>query len=324
MKRREFIAGISPAAWPRVAQAQQRAMPMVGYLSNSRLAPAPNANFLEGLTETGYFDGRNVTIDFRSAEDQNDRLTVLALGLANRQVNVLVAWGSSTVVLAAKEATQKIPIVFFIGGDPVRNGFVESFARPGRNMTGVTVTSSELSTKRLELLHELIPATTSIALLVNQTSPPTARGDTQYAQLAATSLGVTLQVVSASSPDDFEPAFISAKRQGAGALLLGTDNLFGAESRRIIALAMRHKMPTMYQNRRSAVLGGLISYAANLADLQRQCGVYTGRILKGEKPTDLPVQQPTKFELVLNLKTAKALGVEVPSSILVRADEVIE
>jgi putative tryptophan/tyrosine transport system substrate-binding protein len=171
MNRREFIVGLGAAAWPLAARGQQRVLPVIGYLSNSRLAPAPNANFLEGPAETGYFDGRNVTIDFRSAEDQNDRLPVLALGLANRQVNVLVAWGSSTMVLAAKEATQKIPIVSFIGGDPVRNGFVESFARPGRNMTGVTVMSSKLSAKRLELLHELIPATTSIALLVNQTSP---------------------------------------------------------------------------------------------------------------------------------------------------------
>jgi putative ABC transport system substrate-binding protein len=324
MKRRQFITLLGTgAAWPLVARAQQPAMPVIGFLYNSRSQGVP-ANFLKGLAENGYFDGRNVTIDYRSSEDENDRLPALALALVNRGANVIVAMGSSTVVLAAKAATQHIPIVFFIGGDPVRNGFVESFARPGRNMTGVTVMSSELSAKRLELLHELIPATTSVALLVNQTGQPTARGDTRYAQLAASALGMRFSVVSASSANDIEPAFITAKQLGAEALLLGTDNLFSRNTSLIIASAMRHAMPTMYQNRASALSGGLVSYAANAAELMRQCGIYTGRILKGEKPADLPVQQPTRFELVLNLKTAQTLGIDVPPSILVRADEFVE
>jgi putative tryptophan/tyrosine transport system substrate-binding protein len=228
------------------------------------------------------------------------------------------------VALAAKAATQHILIIFLIGGDPVRGGFVESFSRPGRNMTGVTVISSELIPKRLELLHELVPSATSIALLVNQTSQRTARGETRYAQLAARTLGIELQVVDADSSDDIEPSFIRAKRSGAGALLLGTDNLFVAEGRQIIALAMRHVIPTMHRDRESVPSGGLISYAANEAELLRQCGLYTGRILKGEKPADLPVQQPTKFDLAINLKTARALGLTIPPNLLALADEVIE
>jgi putative ABC transport system substrate-binding protein len=325
LRRRDFIAGLGGAAAGSVtAGAQQKTKPLIGFLFNSGLGRAPGASFLKGLAEAGYSDGQNVTIDFRSAQDQNDRLPALARELVARGADVIVASGSSTVVLAVQEATQDIPVVFDIGGDPVGNGFVESFARPGRNMTGVTSMSSELSAKRLELLHELIPPATSIALMVNETSAPTARSDMHHAQLAAGALGLELPVVNASSAKDIEPGFVSAWRMGAGALLLGTDNLFVRERARIVASATHHAMPTMHRDRTSVLSGGLISYAANEGDLARQCGYYTGLILRGEKPADLPVHQPTTFELVLNLKMARALGVEVPTSILVRADTVLE
>jgi putative tryptophan/tyrosine transport system substrate-binding protein len=324
-RRREFIAGLGSAAAGAVtAGAQQKTMPIIGFLFNSGLGRAPGATFLKGLAEAGYSNGQNVTIDFRSAEDQNDRLPALARELVDRGANVIVASGSSTVVLAVKEATRDIPVVFDIGGDPVASGFVESFARPGRNMTGVTSMSSELCAKRLELLHEMIPEAASIVLVVNETSAPTASGDARYARLAADALGLALHVVNASSSKDIEPGFVAAGRMGAGALMLGTDNLFVRERARIIASATRHAMPTMHRDRTSVRSGGLISYAANEGDLAFQCGYYTGRILRGEKPADLPVHQPTTFELVLNLRTARALGVEVPTSILVRADTVFE
>jgi putative tryptophan/tyrosine transport system substrate-binding protein len=325
LTRRGFIAGLGGVAAGTVAAgAQQRALPVIGFLFNSGLGRAPGATFLKGLADAGYSDGRNVTIDFRSADDQNDRLPALARELVDRGANVIVASGSSTVVLAVKEAARDIPVVFDIGGDPVASGFVESFARPGRNMTGVTSLSSELSAKRLELLHETIPGATSIALLVNETSMPTARSDTQHARSAADARGVTLHVVNASSATDIEPGFVTAGRMGAGALMLGTDNLFVRERARIVESAVRHAMPTMHRDRTSVLSGGLISYAANEGELARQCGYYAGLILRGEKPADLPVHQPTTFELALNLKMARALGVKVPTSILVRADAVIE
>jgi putative tryptophan/tyrosine transport system substrate-binding protein len=327
MKRREFIAGLgSTAAWPVGARAQRAAMPVIGFLLNTTVDDLrfTITNFSKGLMETGYFVDQNVTIDYRPAEHQNERLPQLARDLVTRRVNLIVAAGSTPVASAAKAATQDIPIVFLIGGNPVNPGFVESFAHPGRNMTGVTTMSSELTNKRVELLHELVPRTTLMMLFVNETAIPTARGDELFARRAASALGIELRTFNVQRPEDIEPAFMMAKEFGAGSVVLGTDNLFQSQVALIVASAARNGVPTMYQQSTAIRRGGLISFVAEQGDLARYCGVYAGRILKGEKPADLPVQRPTKFEMVINVKTAKALGLTIPETLLATADEVIQ
>ena len=324
MRRREFIGLLgAAAAWPHTASAQQPAMPVVGFLGTD--APDLRARrlgaFRNGLSETGYDEGRNVTIEFRWAEGQYDRLASLAADLVQRRVSVIVANGPAA--MAAKAATTTIPIVFVVGFDPVKLGLVASLARPGGNLTGVSLLNAELAQKRLALLHELVPTATIIALLVNPTNP-NAETLSQDTQAAARTLGLELHVLHASSERDFDAAFATLVRERAGALVIGTDGFFVGQSERLAALAVRHAVPAIFQSREFAAAGGLMSYAGSDTDANRLMGVYTGRILKGEKPADLPVQQSTKVELIINLKTAKALGLTVPLIMQMTADEVIE
>jgi putative ABC transport system substrate-binding protein len=328
MKRREFItllggAAAMPLALPLAARAQQRTMPVVGFL-NSR-APGVDAHLLAafhlGLNEAGYVEGRNVAIEYRFAEGQYDRLPAMAADLVRRQVAVIAANGPA--VVAAKAATATIPIVFSVGLDPVALGLVASLNRPGGNLTGVTVLFDEIGPKRLELLHELVPTATIIALLLNPTYP-SAENQSRDLQTAARTLGLQLHVLHASTERDFDTAFATMVRLRAGALVIGNDPFFNSRSEQLAALSVRHAMPTIFQNREFAAAGGLMSYGGSIADTYRVVGVYTGRILQGEKPADLPVQQVTKVEMIVNLKAAKALGLKVPLSLLGRADEVIE
>jgi putative ABC transport system substrate-binding protein len=328
MRRRKFITllGGAAAAWPLGARAQQPAMPVVGFLSpNSPGADAHlEAAFRQGLRETGYVEGQNVAIEYRWAEGQYGRLPALATDLVRRQVTVLAAVGNVTV-LAAKTATTRIPIVFQTGADPVKIGLVASLNRPGGNLTGVSVLNSELTPKRLELLHELVPRATVIAFLVNPTNPdsnPNAANESF--QAGARSLGLQLPVVQASSDRDFDAVFENLVQLRADGLMISSDGLFISRSEQLGALTLRHAVPTVFQYREFAAAGGLMSYGGSNTDSYRLVGVYTGRILKGEKPADLPVQQSTKVELIINLNTAKALGLTVPLSLLTRADEVIE
>jgi putative ABC transport system substrate-binding protein len=326
VKRRTFIAGLgSAAAWPVVARAQQPAMPVIGFLGSSTLEPIrePVEAFRRGLSETGYVEGRNVAIEYRWAELHSDRLPALAAELVRRQVAMIAAVGSIRTAATAKAATQTIPIVFQIGGDPVTSGLVKSLAQPGGNITGVTLFGGELSTKRLELLHKLVPDAASIAYLRN----PVAFGlqnRLRDLQEAARVLGVQLLVLNASSQNDIGEAFTTLVEQRAGALLLNPDPLFTSYRNQLVTLANRLRIPTFYVRREFTEAGGLISYGVNPADLFRMAGVYAGRILRGEKPGDLPVQQPTRFELIINLKTAKALGLTIQETLLATADEVIQ
>jgi putative ABC transport system substrate-binding protein len=309
---------------PLAAHAQQKAMPVIGFLSS--LSPGPSAPFtaafLEGLSETGYVDGKNVAIEYRWAEENYDRLPALAADLVGHKVDVIVTVGGGVVALAAKNATSTIPIVFS-GGDPVALGLVASFARPGGNLTGFSILTGELSPKRLALLSELVPQAKVIALLVNPNSPIAKRiiGDVQE---AARAKGVQLSVLNASTEGEIAAAFAALVQLQAGALVVGNDPFFNNRREHLVALASRHAVPAIYEWREFAVAGGLISYGTSLTSIYRQHGGYTGKILKGAKPGDLPVQQPTTFELVVNLKTAAALGLTVPQSLLARADEVIE
>jgi putative ABC transport system substrate-binding protein len=326
MKRRTFIAGLgSAAAWPAAARGQQSAAPAIGFLVNTTIDDFRFmiTNFSKGLMETGYYVGQNVTIYYQPADHENERLPQLACDLVRRGVNLIVAAGSSTVASAAKAATQDIPIVFLIGGNPV-NRFVESFAHPGRNMTGVSTMSSELTSKRVELLYKLVPQTTLMILFVNETATFTANGDTFWARRAASALVIELRALNVQSSEDIESAFIKAKALQAASVVLGTDNLFVSQKALIVASAARNGIPTMYYDSSAVRRGGLISFSPDERDLARYCGVYAGRILKGEKPADLPVMQPTKFEFVINLKTAKALGLTVPETLLATADKVIQ
>ena len=326
MRRREFVILLGgAAAWPLMANAQQT-MPVIGFLGSSSpdLYAAPLRSFRQGLSEAGYIEGRNVAIDFRWAEGQNDRLPVLAADLVRRQVNVIVAPGSTPAALAAKAATATIPIVFQVGIDPIAAGLVTSLARPGGNVTGVTNINTELVSKRLELLRELVPKATVVALLVNPTSPEIAESVSKDLHLTASSLGLEFHILQASSERDFDSVFAALARLRVGALVIAPDAFFISRSEQLGALTAHHAVPAITQFREFAAAGGLMSYGGSFSEPVRQVGIYAGRILKGEKPDNLPVQQPMKVELVINLKTAKALGITVPQSVQNRADEVIE
>jgi putative ABC transport system substrate-binding protein len=324
MRRREFITLVGgAAAWPLVARAQQPAMPVLGYLSSARdeLAGRQSA-FLKGLSETGFVEGRSVAIEYRNAENQLDRLPALADELVRRPVNVLAA-GGGPAAAAAKAATTTIPIAFFAAGDPVKLGLVTSMSRPDGNLTGVTSLGAELSAKRIEMAGELVPKGAGVALLVHPDNPNTAI-IIKDAQTAAGSLGLQLHVLRATSASDIDANFATLVQRGAAALVVGSDALFVNEISRIAALSIRHAVPTIFQTPEFTAAGGLMSYGSSSPDAYRQFGVYTGRILKGEKPGDLPVVQSTKIELIVNLKTARSLGLAVPLPLLGRADEVIE
>ena len=324
MKRREFIALVGGViAWPVAARAQQ---PAIGFL-NSESSESWREEipaFLRGLAEAGYIEGQNLAIEYRWAESHNDRLPALAAELVRRGVSVIVAPGSTASALAAKAATQTIPIVFMVGPDPVELGLVASLSRPGGNLTGVGALAVGVVAKRLQLLHELVPAASDIAFLRNPTNPYYAALETRELQAAAGVLGVRLLLLNASSTRDIESAFANLVAQRAGAFLLGTDPFFITARDQLVALANRIRVLAIYPFREDAAAGGLVSYGASNREAFRLVGDYTGRILKGEKPADLPVQQVTKIEMVINLKTAKALGLIVPPSLLARADEVIE
>jgi putative ABC transport system substrate-binding protein len=312
--------------WPLAGWAQQKAMPVIGYLSQRSLVDSASivAAFREGLKEAGYVEGQNVAIEFRFAEGQIDRLPVLASDLVNRGVNVFVATGGTGSVVKARPMVPKtIPIVFAMGGDPVKLGIVASLARPGDNITGVSFLLSELAAKEVELLHELIPRAAVIGFLVDPSDPVT-ESDTKSAQAAADALGHKLVIVNASSASEIAPAFAALAQQKIAALFVSADPLFVVNFPEIRELAARQAMLTISSWEGFAADGGLISYGTSINEANRLLGVYTGRVLKGEKPTDLPVQQSTKFKLVINLKTARALGVAIPPSIFARTDELIE
>ena len=326
MRRRTFVTFLGvAAAWPLIATAQQT-MPVIGFLGSSSadLYAGPLRSFRQGLSDTGFVEGRNVTIDFRWAEGQNDRLAVLAADLVRRRVNVIVAPGSTPAALAAKAATATIPIVFQVGIDPVAAGLVTSLARPGGNVTGITNINTELVSKRLELLRELVPKATVVALLVNPTSPEIAKSVSKDLQRTAGNLGLQLHILKATSERDFNSVFATLAQLQVGALVIAPDAFFISRSEQLGALTARHAIPAITQFREFAAAGGLMSYGGSFSEPVRQVGIYAGRILKGEKPDNLPVQQPMKVELVINLKTAKALGITVPQSVQNRADEVIE
>jgi putative ABC transport system substrate-binding protein len=325
-RRREFITLLGGAtAWPWTARAQQPSMPVIGFLSSA--SPTAYAQFVAafhaGLNETGYVEGQNVTIEYRWAEGQYDRLPALADDLVRRQVAVIIASGGPTPALAARRATATIPIVFTSVDDPIKMGLVTSLNRPSGNATGMSLFTDLLAAKQLELIRELVPKATAIGMLVNPDNPVTEL-HLRQAQDGAHKLGLTLQVLRASTESDLDAAFATVVQQRIAMVLVGVDTLFNTRRDRIIALAARHSVPAVYQFRMFPASGGLISYGANLGDVYRQVGVYAGRILKGAKPADLPVVQPTKFELVINLNTSKALGLDVPWFLQQRADEVIE
>ncbi len=331
MKRRDLIsllggAAAAPLLRPLSVRAQQPALPVVGFLNSSSSGAFADRlrAFRRGLSETGYVEGRNVAVEYRWADEQNDRLPDLAADLVRREVAVIATAGGIPAARAAKAATTTIPIVFNIGADPVEVALVASLSRPGGNLTGVTTLAAELGPKRLELLHELIPTATVVALLVNPTSPVVAEILSKDLQGPARTLGLQVHVLHASTERDFDAVFATLAQLRVGALVIGTDALFIGRSQQLAALALRHAVPAIFQNREFAASGGLMSYGGSTADNIRLMGVYIGRILKGEKPADLPVQQSTKIELIINLKTAKALGLTVPLTLLARADEVIE
>jgi putative ABC transport system substrate-binding protein len=324
MRRRKFLGVLGgAAAWPLAARAQQ-AMPVIGFLSG--VSPGPFAHrlaaFRQGLNETGTIEGRNVAIEYRWAEDQYDRLPALAADLVGRRVVVIIAY-TDAAALAAKAATTTIPIVFLSGQDPVRSGIVPSLNRPGESITGVSWFGADLEPKQLSLIHELVPTATLIALLVDLNAPDAASRVIKV-QAAARTLALQLVVLNARTASDIDMAFASLVRERAGALVVGAGAFLVSRRDQIIALAARHAIPAIYGFREYAVDGGLISYGNDVPDAFRRAGVYTGRILKGDKPADLPVQRTTKFELVINLKTANALGLAVPASMQLLADEVIE
>lgn len=326
MERRTFLAIVpgSLLAAPLAAQAQQPTMPVVGFLNGAsyELSAHLVRAFHQGLSETGYVEGRNVTFEYRSADGQYARLPSLAADLVSRGVSVIAATGTPTG-LPAKAATTTIPIVFVTGSDPVEQGLVASLNRPGGNLTGATTLAVELGQKRMELMREVVPKATLIGVLVNPTGPNLAAVSRDM-QTAARALGQPIHVLHASTERDFDPVFATLVRLRASGLVIGTDTFFNSQSGRLGALTARHAMPAIYQYREFVAAGGLMSYAGSITDAYRLAGVYTGRILKGEKPSDLPVQRSTKAELFINLKTAKAIGLTIPPSLLLQADQVIE
>jgi putative tryptophan/tyrosine transport system substrate-binding protein len=326
MRRREFISLIGgvAATWPLALRAQQ-SLPVIGFLSSA--SPDEYAirlrAFRQGLKEAGFVEGQNVAIEYRWAEDQYNRLPALAAELVHRQVAVIVAGGGLNSAMAAKAATVTIPIVFAVGVDPVKVGLVKSLNRPGGNLTGVSSQSVGVAEKRLELLHEVLPTTTTISVLVNPTSV-LSEPSVQALQAAARALGLKLRILNASADRDFETAFATLVQQRANALVISSDTFFTTRAEQLAALSFRHAVPAIYQYRPFVAAGGLMSYGSDETEYYRLAGIYAGRILKGEKPADLPVQQISKVELIINLKTAKALGITVPQSVQNRADEVIE
>ena len=325
LKRRSFITLLgSAAAWPLAARAQRPAMPVIGFLGSKSpdLWVDRLRDFRKGLGNSGYVEGKNVTIEYRWAEGHNDRLPRLAADLADRKVNVIAALSTPAVPLA-KAATSTIPIVFVTAGDPVEAGLVASLNRPGGNLTGVTGMGLLLGPKRLDLLHELLPAARVVALLVNSKNANSQK-QSHDLQAAAKTLAVTLHVLQAASEGEIEDAFSTARHSGVGGLVIEGDPYFTSRSDMLATLALHSAMPTIYQFRAFAAAGGLMSYGADLGDLNRQAGVYVGRILNGEKPANLPIQQAAKVEMIINLKAAKALGLSIPITLLGRADEVIE
>jgi putative tryptophan/tyrosine transport system substrate-binding protein len=328
VKRRDFITLIGGAAagWPIATHAQQAAMPVIGFLHSASAAAYEHlvAAFRKGLSEAGYSEGQNVAIEYRWSEGQNERLPALAAELVHRQVAVIVTPGSTPATLAAKAATRTIPIVFLSAVDPVKTGLVASLSRPGGNVTGVSDIGVELAAKRLGLLHELLPGATRFALLVNPDNPGITEAFITEAQMAASAIGRQIEVVTASTNGEIDRAFATLMNKRSDALLVSTDALFVTRRVQLVTLAARHAVPAMYFRREFAEVGGLMSYGSNLADQFRQNGIYAGRILKGEKPAEMPVQLPTKFEFVVNLQTAKTLGLDISPTLLARADEVIE
>jgi len=325
MRRRKFISllGGTTIGWPLVARAQQASLPVVGFLNSASAQGYASmaAAFKQGLKESGYSDGRNVTIEYRWADDNNERLPAFAADLASRRVDVIFA--NSPSIAAALAATKTIPIIFNSGDDPVRLGFVASLNRPGGNATGVTIFSSELAAKRLDLLREIVPHSKSIAVLINLDFGPSARFRADV-EAAARALGLAAPTLQASNPGEIETAFNNLAQTRPDALLVGPGPFLDSHRELLVFLAAKISIPAGYETRASALAGGLVSYGADVGDAYRQAGVYAGRILKGEKPADLPVLQATKLELVINLKTAKALGLDLPAKILAVADEVVE
>src|SRR6516225_2028858 len=327
MKRREFITllGGTAATWPLTARAQQPALPVIGFLNSGSADAYPDriTAFREGLRQLGYVDGENVLVDYRWALGEYDRLPAFAAELVERHVSVLIATGGEPAALAAKSATSTIPIVFAIGGDPIKLGLVASYNRPGGNATGANILAAEMDGKRLELLQELMPNAARVGLLLNPNFPayPTQLNELQQ---AATIMGLQVDMLRANTDDEIEAAFEIASRKRIGALVLAASPFFDTRRDKLVALAAGHALPTIYHFREFAVAGGLMSYGVSIPHIYRQVGVYAGRILSGENPANLPVQQPTTFELVINLKTAEALGVTIPPTLIARADEVIE
>ena len=328
MKRREFITLLdsAAAAWPLAARAQQPAMPVIGFLSGATSETMRElvAAFHRGSADAGFAAGRNLTIEYRYAEGNNDRLPALAMDLVRREVSAIAVVGSTPAALATKAATQTIPIVFFIGTDPVKVGLVASLARPGGNITGITALVVELLSKALDLMHNLMPPDTKIAALINPANVPQSAAERSLIQNAAHVLGAPIFVLNAGSPSEIESAFETLVRERIGALVVSGENFFLTQRGLMVELAARHAVPSIDAAREFVLAGGLISYGTPQADAVRQVGVSTGRILKGEKAADLPVQQVTKIQLAINLKTAKALGLNIPNTLIGRADEVIE
>src|SRR5262249_49581256 len=327
VKRREFITllGGAAAAWPLAARAQQTALPVVGFLGAPSAAPYARyvAAVHQGLKEVGYVEHQNVATEYRWADSQYDRLPALAAELVSRRVAVIIPIGGAPAAVAAKAATSTIPIVFNLGADPVGLGLVTNLSRPGGNITGIAMMTLEMETKRLELLHELAPASSSLAILLNPSNAQ-AQSQEREAQRAARVIGRQVLVLKASSEHEIEGAFAALVRERAGGLLVGGDPFFTSQPVLFVVLTAHHSIPTVYPFRSYVDAGGLMSYGSSLLDAYRQTGVYTGRVLKGEKPGDLPIAQPTKFELIINLKTARAVGIAIPPTLLARADEVIE